>query len=201
MWDAMWLTAMSGTSSATANILAALTPMSRAPTRPGVLCTATQPICASCTPAFASASSTTGSSRCKWARAATSGTTPPKRACKSVCEATMLDRTTGSAVKTAAAVSSQDVSRARKKGSIAADIRATTSADQGRLLGGGRRRHRRSMLHLAALCGPGLPARALPEEGQRVLVDDLADDVLPVAAPLHLLGELRHREGIRLAPV
>ena len=35
----------------------------------------------------------TGSSRCRWAAAATSGTTPPKRACRSVCEATTLART------------------------------------------------------------------------------------------------------------
>src|SRR5437660_754672 len=56
----------------------------------------------------------TGSSRCRCARAAISGTTPPKRACRSVCEATTLARTRGSSVKTAAAVSSQEVSMARK---------------------------------------------------------------------------------------
>src|SRR5438105_3704799 len=56
----------------------------------------------------------TGNSRCRCARAATSGTTPPKRACRSVCEATTLDRITRSSVKTAAAVSSQEVSMARK---------------------------------------------------------------------------------------
>src|SRR5262249_50915441 len=65
-------------------------------------------------PACCSASSMTGSNRCRCARAATSGTTPPKRACRSVCEAITLARTAGSSVKTAAAVSSQEVSMARK---------------------------------------------------------------------------------------
>src|SRR5262245_33244394 len=65
-------------------------------------------------PACFSASSMTGKRRCKCARAATSGTTPPKRACRAVCEATTLARIRGSSVKTAAAVSSQEVSIARK---------------------------------------------------------------------------------------
>src|SRR5207244_11788572 len=113
-WAWTWLTSISGTSSASARILAALTPTNSAPTRPGVLWTATQPIWSSVTPAVRRASSMTGSSRWRWARAATSGTTPPKRACRSVCEAMTFDRTRGSSVNTAAAVSSQEVSMARK---------------------------------------------------------------------------------------
>src|SRR4051812_46702827 len=45
---------------------------------------------------------------------------------------------------------------------------------------------------------PVLPAFALPPEGQRVVIDDLADDRLGVAAALHFLDELRHRSGFDL---
>ena len=59
------------------------------------------------------ASSTTGVSRSTWARPATSGTTPPKRACRS----TWLDTTELLTIRpsstTAAAVSSHEVSMAR----------------------------------------------------------------------------------------
>ena len=48
-----------------------------------------------------------------WAREATSGKTPPYWACRSICEATMLDLIVGPSVMTAAAVSSQEVSMAR----------------------------------------------------------------------------------------
>ena len=58
--------------------------------------------------------STMPSSRSTWARAAISGTTPPKRACSSVCERTILDRIRPDPSlwrsTTAAAVSSQVVS-------------------------------------------------------------------------------------------
>src|SRR5690242_3266998 len=109
----------------------------------------------------------TGKSRRRWARAATSGTTPPKRACRSVCEAMTLERTTGSSVNTAAAVSSQEVSIARKCiGTLTRDGLFFPP--------------------LAALgCGGGcalglLPAGALAEEGQRVVIDHPADGVLGV---------------------
>ena len=114
MWLATWFTATSGTPSPRASAFAALTPTSRAPTSPGVLWTATHPMSDRATPARARASSTTGS-RFRWcARDAISGTTPPNRACRSVCDATTLDSTRRSSVNTAAAVSSHDVSRARK---------------------------------------------------------------------------------------
>ena len=175
-----------------ASILAALTPTSRAPTRPGVLMHRDAPISSSRTPAWRSASSMTGSSRCRWARAATSGTTPPKRACRSVCEATTLDSTRGSSVKTAAAVSSQEVSMARKY-IIDADRRHDLPATDAPFAASGRSRRR--------LRRPLLPARALPEERQRVVVDDLADRRFRMAAALHLLDHLRHRQRVRLAPV
>src|SRR4051812_27011663 len=49
----------------------------------------------------------------RWARAATSGTTPPNLAWRSICEETMLERTRWPSSTTAAAVSSQVVSMPR----------------------------------------------------------------------------------------
>ena len=52
------------------------------------------------------------------------------------------------------------------------------------------------LLRLGGLrCGPldVFPPLALPEERQRVVMDDLANQCLGVAAALHLLNELRHR--------
>src|SRR4051812_17817538 len=65
---------------------------------------------ASATPASPSACSITGVTSSRWRLDATSGTTPPKRACSSSCEATTLERMSPSALTTAAAVSSQEVS-------------------------------------------------------------------------------------------
>ena len=72
--------------------------------------TATASTPASSTPASPSACSITGVTSSRWRRDATSGTTPPKRACSSSCEATTLERISPSALTTAAAVSSHDVS-------------------------------------------------------------------------------------------
>ncbi len=63
--------------------------------------------------ATASASSTTGVSRSRWARPATSGTTPPKRAWVSTWLDTTELCTTRPSSTTAAAVSSHEVSMAR----------------------------------------------------------------------------------------
>src|SRR4051812_33920839 len=68
----------------------------------------------SVTPARMSDSSTTGSRFRRCARDAISGTTPPNRACRSVWDATTFDSTRRSSVNTAAEVSSQEVSSARK---------------------------------------------------------------------------------------
>src|SRR5438067_1626283 len=64
-------------------------------------------------PASASASRSTGTTSSRWRREATSGTTPPKRACSSAWEETTFARIWPSCVTTAAAVSSQEVSSAR----------------------------------------------------------------------------------------
>src|SRR5262249_36339282 len=87
---------------------------SKAPMRPGVFKTATHPMSARESFACRKASSIVGKRRCKCARAATSGTTPPNLACKSVWDAMTLARMRRSSVKTATAVSSQEVSMARK---------------------------------------------------------------------------------------
>ena len=43
--------------------------------------------------------------------------------------------------------------------------------------------------------------RALAEEGQRVLVDDLADGRLVVTSGTHLEHEFRDRQGVAMTPV
>ncbi len=108
-----WSTATSGSRRAHASAFAAATPTSSAPISPGPAVTPTASTSSSVAPAPASASSITGatSSRCR--RDATSGTTPPNRACSSACEATTFARISPSSVTTAAAVSSHDVSRPR----------------------------------------------------------------------------------------
>jgi len=67
---------------------AAATPTSRAPASPGPAVTATASISSGPTPAVASARSKVGIIASRWARLATSGTTPPNRACSSTLEAT-----------------------------------------------------------------------------------------------------------------
>ena len=62
------------------------------PISPGPAAAATAASCAYSTPASFMARSMMPSSISTWARAAISGTTPPKAACSSVCERTMLDR-------------------------------------------------------------------------------------------------------------
>src|ERR1039458_10461150 len=88
-------------------------PTTRHPARPGprvtaIASTASQP---PSTPA--SAASTTGASISRWARAASSGTTPPWGACRAICFDTWLERISRPSRTTAAAVSSHEVSMAR----------------------------------------------------------------------------------------
>ena len=79
--------------------LAAASPTSSEPARPGVLATATASICVErqIRP-VRSASSMTGRIRSTCAREAISGTTPPKRSCRWSCEATTDERTSSSSV-------------------------------------------------------------------------------------------------------
>ena len=90
--------------------LAAESPTSSEPTRPGRTATATASSEALEILARERASSITGMIRSTCARDATSGTTPRQRACKSSWLATTLDSTSRARVTTAAAVSSQVVS-------------------------------------------------------------------------------------------
>ena len=71
-----------------ASAFAAATPTSSAPARPGPAVTASASTSASATPAVSQARSIVGTIASRWAREATSGTTPPKRACSSTDEAT-----------------------------------------------------------------------------------------------------------------
>src|SRR5688572_4227547 len=75
-----------------ARALALATPTSSAPARPGPLVTATASMSLRATPAVSAARSMVGTIASRWARLATSGTTPPKRACSSTLLATVSAR-------------------------------------------------------------------------------------------------------------
>src|SRR5215469_1794294 len=115
-WAARWFTPYSGLPSAYAYALAAATPTMSAPARPGPAVTATASMSAGLTPALANAPSITGTIASRCARDATSGTTPPKRACWSIDDAT----SSASSVRPRtipAPVSSHDVSIPSTNGS------------------------------------------------------------------------------------
>ena len=113
-WASRWFTAISGVLCTIAIAFAVVSPTITPPIRPGPAAAATPESWAKPTPASFIALSTIPSSRSTWARAAISGTTPPKRACSSVCDRTILDRIRPAPSllrsTTAAAVSSQVVS-------------------------------------------------------------------------------------------
>src|SRR4051812_10441080 len=94
--------------------LAVVRPMMTPPIRPGPAAAATPSISLNDLPASDIARVTIRSSASTWARAAISGTTPPKGACSLICDSTTLDRILPgpSPVRstTAAAVSSHVVS-------------------------------------------------------------------------------------------
>src|SRR5690349_5879973 len=71
-----------------ARALAAATPTSRAPIKPGPLVTAMASTSSTVIPASANAALRVGTIASRCARLATSGTTPPKRACSSTLDAT-----------------------------------------------------------------------------------------------------------------
>src|SRR5690349_14933559 len=71
-----------------ARALAAATPTSRAPIKPGPLVTAMASTSSTVMPASANAALRVGTIASRCARLATSGTTPPKRACSSTLDAT-----------------------------------------------------------------------------------------------------------------
>src|SRR5436309_8973033 len=108
----MWCTPMRPRSPAYASALAYTTPTSSAPTSPGPWVTATASTALHPTPASASARSTTAGSAARWARLASSGTTPPKILWTSWDRITRLASSgrAGLPTSTAADVSSQEVS-------------------------------------------------------------------------------------------
>src|SRR6266851_2516744 len=91
MCAARWLTPYSGLPRARAYAFAAQTPTSSAPVSPGPAVTAMASTSARVTPAVASARSTAGTIASRCARLATSGTTPPNRACSATLDATARD--------------------------------------------------------------------------------------------------------------
>ena len=114
---ARWLTPYSGLPSPIASALAAATPTSSAPARPGPLVTAIASTSCSRTPAVSQARSMVGTIASRCARLATSGTTPPNRACSSTLLATAsASRVWPRTMPTP--VSSHDVSMPRTRGSV-----------------------------------------------------------------------------------
>src|SRR6478735_8058968 len=115
---ARWLTPYSGLSSATAKALAAASPTTSAPIRPGPAVTATPSISHRSTSAISHARRRVGTIASRCARLATSGTTPPNRMCWSTLEATSL--ASSSVPRTIPIpVSSQDDSIPRTRGPFA----------------------------------------------------------------------------------
>src|SRR5574341_117645 len=110
MCPSRWFTPTRGRRRAKAIALATETPTSSDPTSPGPTVTARAVTSPSVIPASARARSRTGWITSMWRREASSGTIPPYGACRSTCEATTLLRTRRPPSRTAAAVSSHDVS-------------------------------------------------------------------------------------------
>src|SRR5699024_8680534 len=87
-WPSRCFTPYSGTSHAAAYAFAAATPTSNEPANPGPAVTAIASTSANRSSAVSKARVTVGTMASRWARLATSGTTPPNRACCSTLEAT-----------------------------------------------------------------------------------------------------------------
>src|SRR5450759_4944004 len=107
MCPRMWFTGISGRRRRYAMALAAASPTSSAPMRPGPCVVAMAARSSQPTPAALIASATTSFTSSVWRREATSGTTPPNCACSSFCDDTM-DESTSRPRTTAALVSSQN---------------------------------------------------------------------------------------------
>src|SRR3954470_4545679 len=111
MWPSRWFTATNAEPVARTRAFAAESPTISAPTSPGPRVTATPSMSEKRRPpASSSVCSSKGFSVSTWARAATSGTTPPKRRWRSTWLATRFARSVKRSSTTAIAVSSHDVS-------------------------------------------------------------------------------------------
>src|SRR3989304_1529143 len=112
MWPSRWFTPMSSAPIAKARALAPAIPTRSAPTSPGPIVTATGSMSGNRKPARSRAWARSGFSASTCARLASSGTTPPKRACRSVWLEMRFDRATRAST-TATAGSSPEVSLPR----------------------------------------------------------------------------------------
>ena len=106
---------MNGTSKASATAFAAARPTRSAPTSPGPTVTATASTSPNQIPASERASVSKGLMFSRWAREATSGTTPPNRSCRWAWLEMRFERTWRPSSTTATAVSSHDVSNPRTR--------------------------------------------------------------------------------------
>src|SRR5437763_4530328 len=115
MCASRWLTPIRGISRRAASDLAAATPTTRDPMRPGPRVTAMASRSQKVTSAWRSTSANAGLIAWTCALDASSGTIPPYRSCRADCEETTLARIVRSPRSTAAEVSSQEVSMARTR--------------------------------------------------------------------------------------
>ena len=124
--------AINGLLAAAAIALAVISPTISPPTRPGPAVAAIASTSSSDTAESLSAASTMPSSASTWARAAISGTTPPKAGCSSIWLSTTLDKISGaeplSSATTLAAVSSQLVSMPRTRINSSLSYKIVSSA-------------------------------------------------------------------------
>ena len=107
----MWCTGTSGLPVAQASPFAKDRPVSSAPISPGSTVTAMASTSAIDRLAFSNALRVTPQMASVCAREAISGTTPPYSLCISICEATTLESSVRPSSTTAAAVSSQELSK------------------------------------------------------------------------------------------
>src|SRR6266498_3257023 len=115
MWPSRWFTPMNGTSRAAATALAAAIPTRSAPTRPGPTVTATASMSFTHIPASVRAMVMSGLMFSRWAREATSGTTPPNFSWRCTWLARRFERMVRPSSTTATAVSSHEVSIPRTR--------------------------------------------------------------------------------------
>src|SRR5215471_21319376 len=205
MWPSRWFTPTSGAPWTHPRALAAEQPTRSEPTSPGPWVTAMPSRSRSPMPASPSARRMTGTivSRCR--REASSGTTPPYGAWTSSCEATTLESTLRPPSRTAAAVSSQEVSMPRTitappsspcelryghqpdaAGLPARHVLAQEARREGMAVG--------DHDHLPALFRPPghlVPAHPIPRLSRHVIHGDLAS---PGAQSLRFSLVIRHGE-------
>src|SRR6267142_1473714 len=191
MCPSRWLTATSGTRWTYARDFATAQPTSSEPTSPGPWVTATPSSSRNLTPASASAFSTTGTMTSRWRREASSGTTPPYGAWIASCEATTLESTRRPSARTAAAVSSHELSMPStimSRSSFRSRSLQTKRGDEAGSLRPGLASPR--LVRASRLLRPGLSLRS----PRSLLLDDAHGlDHVQRALDLDVLAQLLHR--------